>query len=90
MLDSLSAGRTWNPIVDLDQGLIFGVQLVSVVKKILKADHAQKTFFENLRWRGSIWKGVLGGDIEGSLKTVDLEKIISQMYLGKIFPKLHV
>ncbi len=34
-------------------------------------------------------KGYWGGNIEGTLKKVDLEKILSQTYLGRIFLKLH-
>jgi hypothetical protein len=38
-------------------------------------------------FKGGYWGG---GDIEGTLKTVDLEKILSQMYLGRIILKLHI
>ena len=35
--------------------------------------------------------GVMGRkNIEGALKTVDLEKILSHMYLGRIFLKIHI
>jgi hypothetical protein len=33
--------------------------------------------------------GVLGGNIEGALKTVDLEKILSHIYLGRTFFKIY-
>ncbi len=35
-------------------------------------------------------KGYWGGDIEGAFKTVDLEKIESRTYLGRIFLKLQI
>ena len=35
-------------------------------------------------------KGYLGGNSEGALKKVDLEKILSRTYLGRIFLKLHI
>jgi hypothetical protein len=35
-------------------------------------------------------KRYLGGNIEGTLKTVDLEGILSRTYLGRIFLKLHI
>jgi hypothetical protein len=39
-------------------------------------------------YKKGYWGG--GGDIEGALKTVDLEKILSQTYLGRIFLRLHI
>jgi hypothetical protein len=35
-----------------------------------------------------IW-GYLGGNIEGALKTVDFEKILSSMYLGRTFLEIY-
>ncbi len=41
-------------------------------------------------WCGSIKRGIWGGNIEGALKTVNLEKIKSRKCLGRIFLKLHI
>jgi hypothetical protein len=35
-------------------------------------------------------KGYWGRNIEGTLKSVDLEKILSRTYSGRIFLKLHI
>ena len=35
-------------------------------------------------------KGYWGGNIEGALKKVDLEEILSRTYLGRIFLKVHI
>jgi hypothetical protein len=35
-------------------------------------------------------KGYWGGNIEGAFKKVDLEKILSRTYLGRIFLKVHI
>jgi hypothetical protein len=38
----------------------------------------------------TLYSGVFGVEnIEGALKTVDLEKILSHLYLGKTFLKLY-
>ncbi len=74
--DFLGYELTQHPIVDLNNG----VQFLSKVKKILEADHAQKSKI-GLRKLRVTWKHLKivigGGDIEGTLKTVDLEKILS-------------
>ncbi len=62
--------------------LTTGVRISSVVKKILQADHAQKIGLQKftVTWKHlkrAFWQG---GDIEGALKIVDLEKILSQIY----------
>jgi hypothetical protein len=83
-MDFLGYELTQNQIVDLNQGPIFGVQFLS-----------RLTTLKN--WTSKIWSDVeafkkryWGGNIEGALKTVDLEKILSQTYLGRIFLKLYI
>jgi hypothetical protein len=87
--DFLGYESTQNPIVDLDNG---GPIFLAWSRK-----SSRLTMLKN--WTSKIQgeveafkKGYGGGgwNIEGALKTVDLEKILSPMYLGRIFLKLHV
>ncbi len=62
------------------------------VKKTVPVDMASKIRLQKfwVTWK-HLKRGYWGGEnIEDPLKTVDFDKILSQMYLGRIFLKLHI
>ncbi len=72
--------------------LTTGVQFFSVVKKRKIGQQRQKVGLQKFRvtWK-HLKRGIGGGNIEGALKKVNLEKIIlSRTYLGRIFLKFHI
>ncbi len=51
----------------------------------MRSPNTHYTVFTGLEDTGF---GGMGGNIKGALTTVDLEKILSRMYLGPIFLKI--
>jgi hypothetical protein len=70
--------RPQSPIVDHDLG---GPRLTTLKNWTSKIQGDVEAF------KKGFWGG---GNIEGTLKTEDLEKILSRAYLGRIFLKLHI
>jgi hypothetical protein len=72
-------------------GSDFWGPILSVVKKIKGRPRMPKNRTSKIQGDVEAFKkGYLGGNIEGVHKKVDLEKILSQTYLNRLFLKLHI
>ncbi len=84
-MDFLGYEFTQSPIFDLDHGgPIFGQEKKGWPRPKIGLQKFRVNDVEAFK------KGYWGGNIEGTLKKVYLEKILSQTYLGRIFLKLHI